>query len=88
MPSRQNHPWFERKRYTLKTFDGTPLHTETKIIEMKLTQRYKRLFASNLLKVDKNTKNIEYTNERGNQLYKIEKLVVYKPIPIEKPKAI
>ena len=53
---------------------------------MKHTHRYKRLFASDLLKVDKQTKNIEYTNDRANQLNQIEKLVVDKPI--EKPKAI
>ena len=38
------------------------------------------------MKVDKSTKNIEYTNERANQLNQIEKLVVDKPI--EKPKPI
>ena len=35
-----------------------------------------------------NLKLIKYTNERAIQLNKIEKLVVDKPIPIEKPKAI
>ena len=84
----EDHPGFERKRYTLKKLDGSPLHTESKINEMKHTHRYKRLFASDLLKVDKQTKNIEYTNDRANQLNQIEKLVVDKPISIEKPKAI
>ena len=55
---------------------------------MKLTHRYKQSFASDLLKIEKHTKNIEYTNERANQLNQIEKLVVDKPIPTEKPKAI
>ena len=81
----EDHSSYERKRYTLKRLDGTPLETERKINEMRHTHRYKRLFASDLIKVDKNTNNVDYTNERANQLNLIEKLVVDKPI-VEKPR--
>ena len=72
----ETHPSYERKRYTLKKLDGTPLFTESKVNEMKKTHRYRRLFASDLLKVDKKTDNIAYDNNRANQLNQIEKLVV------------
>ena len=51
--------------------------------EMTHTHTYRRLFASDLLKVDKNTKNIDYNNDRGNQLNQIDKFVketIPKPI--------
>ena len=56
---------------------------------MRKTHKYKRLFASDLLKVDKATKNVNYDNDRANQLNRIDKLVIEKPIVIkEKPKKI
>ena len=72
----------------MKKLDGSPLHTESTINKIKHTHRYKRLFASDLLKNNKQPKNIEYTIKRANQLNKIENLAVDKPIPIVKPKAI
>ena len=72
----ETHPSYERKRYTLKKLDGTPLYTESKINEMRHSHRYRRLFASDLMKVDKKTNNIAYDNERANQLNQLEKLVV------------
>ena len=80
----ETHPSYERKRYTLRTLDGTPLYTESKINEMKHSHRYRRLFASDLLKVDKDTKNINYGNDRANQLNQIHKLVIEKPIEEKK----
>ena len=50
---------------------------------MRKTHRYRRLFASDLLKVDKETKNIDYSNDRAQQLNQIEKLVVEKPVVIK-----
>ena len=86
---KEDHPTYERKRYTLKRLDGTPLETETKINEMRHKHKYKRLFASDLLKVDKDTKNVSYNNIRANQLNQIDKLVIDKPIAIkEKVKKI
>ena len=56
---------------------------------MRKTHKYKRLFASDLLKVDKATKNVIYDNDRANQLNQIDKLVIEKPNIIkEKPKKI
>ena len=55
---------------------------------MKHTHINKRLFANDFLKIDRSTKNIEYSNDRANQLNQLEKLVVDKPITIVKPKAI
>jgi hypothetical protein len=90
----ESKPGLEKKRYTLKNIDGTPLYTESKINEMRHTHRYKRLFASDLLKIDKDTdyNNINYDNDRANQLNQIHKLVIDKPItekinrpPREKP---
>jgi hypothetical protein len=52
---------------------------------MKHSHRYRRLFASDLLKVDKETRNISYNNNRANQLNQINRLVVEKPI-VEKEK--
>jgi hypothetical protein len=75
----ETHPSYERKRYTLKTLDGQPLYTERKVNEMTHSHRYRRLFASDLLKVDKDTKNLNYTNYRANQLNQIHKLVIEKP---------
>ena len=46
---------------------------------MTHSHRYRRLFASDLLKVDKDTKNLDYTNYRANQLNQIHKLVIEKP---------
>ena len=43
---------------------------------MRKTHRYRRLFASDLLKVDKDTENVAYDNNRAKQLNQIEKLVV------------
>ena len=57
-----------------------PLYTESKVNEMKHSHRYRRLFASDLLKVDKDTENISYDNYRANQLNQIHKLVIEKPI--------
>ena len=62
-----------------------PATTERKVNEMTHSHRYRRLFASDLLKVDKDTKNLEYTNYRANQLNQIHKLVIEKPI-VEKEK--
>ena len=70
------HPGYERKRYTLRNLDNTPLLTESKVNEMRKTHRYRRLFASDLLKVDEETKNVNYDNDRAKQLNLIEKLVV------------
>ena len=53
---------------------------------MRKTHNYRRLFASDLLKEDKKTKNIELNNERANQLNQLEKLVVEKPAKIIKEK--
>ena len=50
---------------------------------MTQTHKYRRLFASDLIKIDKKTKNIEYDNDRANQLNQIEKLVQQ-----QKPKVI
>jgi hypothetical protein len=72
----ETHPSYERKRYTLKKLDGTPLYTESKVNEMRKTHRYRRLFASDLLKVDKETDNVAYDNNRAQQLNQIEKLEV------------
>jgi hypothetical protein len=84
---KEDHPGYERKRYTLRKLDNTPLYTESKINEMTQAHTYRRLFASDLLKVDKNTKNIDYDNNRGNQLNQIDKFVKETtPKPIEKPK--
>ena len=74
----ETHPSYERKRYTLKTLDGQPLYTERKVNEMTHSHRYRRLFASDLLKVDKDIKNLDYTNYRANQLNQINKLVIEK----------
>ena len=43
---------------------------------MRKTHRYRRLFASDLLKVDKETDNVAYDNNRAQQLNQIEKLEV------------
>ena len=81
----ETNPGYERKRYTLKKLDGTPLLTERKVNEMKTNHRYRRLFASDLLKVDKDTKNINYTNDRANELNQMEVIVDEIPSqPIEK----
>ena len=79
---------YEKKRYTLKHLDGSPLETEYKVNEMRKNHRYKRLFASDLLKVDKNTKPTNYTNDRANQLNLMDKLIVDKPVKMNKPKVI
>ena len=50
---------------------------------LRKTHRYRRLFASDLLKVDKDTDNVAYDNDRAKQLNQIEKLVV-----APKPKVI
>jgi hypothetical protein len=81
----ETHPTYERKRYTLKNLDGEPLYTESKINEMTHSHRYRRLFASDLLKVDKDTRNVSFNNNRANQLNQINRLVVEKPI-VEKEK--
>jgi hypothetical protein len=75
----ETHPSYERKRYTLRKLDGSPLFTESKSNEMRKTHRYRRLFASDLLKVDKDTENVAYDNNRAKQLNQIEKLIVEKP---------
>ena len=79
---KEDHPGYERRRYTLKKLDGTPLYTEKKSNEMKQSHRYRRLFASDLLKVDENTNNINFDNDRALKLNKIEieKPIVDKPI--------
>ena len=53
---------------------------------MRKTHRYRRLFASDLLKVDKDTDNVAYDNNRAKQLNQIEKLVVEKPKVIKEKK--
>ena len=83
---KEDHPTYERKRYTLKKLDGSPLHTESKVNEMRKTHRYRRLFASDLIKVDKDTNNVDYTNERAKQLKLIEKLESDKPKVIREKK--
>ena len=82
---KEDHPQYEKRRYTLKKLDGTPLQTESKVNEMRTTHKYRRLFASDLLKVNKETKNVNYDNDRALQLNKveIEREVIEKPI-IEK----
>ena len=55
---------------------------------MRKTHRYRRLFASDLIKVDKNTKNIDYTNERARQLNMIDKLESDKPKVIREKKPV
>ena len=55
---------------------------------MKKTHRYRRLFASDLIKVDKETKNIDYTNERARQLNMIDKLETDKPKLIKEKKPV
>ena len=82
----ETHPSYERKRYTLRKLDGSPLYTESKVNEMRKTHRYRRLFASDLLKVDKDTDNVVYDNDRAKQLNQIEKLVVEKPKVIKEKK--
>ena len=50
--------------------------------------RYRRLFASDLLKVDKDTTNVNYNNDRAAQLNKVE---IEKPIedkPIKEKKVV
>jgi hypothetical protein len=84
---KEDHPTYERKRYTLKTLDGEPLLTESKVNEMKKTHSYRRLFASDLIKVDKETINVNYNNQRAKQLNLIEKLeTTDKPKIIKKKK--
>ena len=85
---KEDHPTYERRRYTLKKLDGSPLLTESKVNEMKKTHRYRRLFASDLIKVDKETKNIDYTNERARQLNMIDKLESDKPKVIKEKKPV
>ena len=53
---------------------------------MKKSHRYRRLFASDLIKVDKNTENIDYTNERARELNMIDKLESDKPKVIKEKK--
>ena len=53
---------------------------------MNYFHRYKRIFASDLIKVDKKNKNIKFNNDRANQLNKIEKVVNEKPIVVNVPK--
>ena len=48
---------------------------------MTQTHKYRRLFASDLLKIDKNTKNIDFDNNRANKLNQIDNIV--EDIPIE-----
>ena len=81
----EDHPGYERKRYTYKKLDGTPLYTESKFNEMKHSHRYKRLIASDLIKVDKKTTNITFNNDRANPLNRIKKLVNEKPIIVNVP---
>ena len=86
---KEDHQQYEKRRYTFKKLDGTPLYTESKVNEMKTSHRYRRLFASDLLKVDKTTKNVNYNNDRAVQLNKveIEREVIDKPV-IEKDNKI
>ena len=44
------------------------------------------MFASDLLKVDKDTENVAYDNDRAKQLNQIEKLIVEKPKVIKEKK--
>ena len=64
---KDDHPWYEQKRYTLKKLHGTPLYTESKTNEIKHSHRYKRFFASVLRNVNKKTTNININNDRDNQ---------------------
>ena len=80
---KEDHPGYERKRYTLRTLDNTPLYTESKMNEMTHAHTYRRLFASDLLKVDKNTENVSFDNHQANVLNQIEEIV-----PEPKPKVI
>ena len=51
--------------------------------EMTHAHTYRRLFASDLLKVDKDTKNVNLNNNEANVLNQIEEIV-----PEPKPKVI
>ena len=80
---REDHTGYERKRYTLRKLDNSPLYTESKMNEMTHAHTYRRLFASELLKVDKNTENVSFDNKQANVLNQIETIV-----PEPKPKVI
>ena len=53
---------------------------------MRKTHRYRRLFASDLIKIDKETNNVDCTNERAKQLNLIEKLESDKPVVVKEKK--
>ena len=63
----------KREVIHIKKLNGSPLYTESKVNEMKQSgNRYRRLFASDLLKVDKTTMNVYYDNDRAVQLNSIK----------------
>ena len=80
---KEDHPGYERKRYTLRKLDNSPLYTESKMNEMTHAHTYRRLFASELLKIDKNTDNVSFDNKQANVLNQIETVA-----PEPKPKVI
>ena len=88
---KEDHPGYERKRYTLRKLDNSPLYTESKMNEMTHAHTYRRLFASELLKIDKNTENVSFDNKQANVLNQIEtvapepKPIVSKPRKVKNP---
>ena len=84
---KEDHPGYERKRYTLRHLDNSPLYTESKMNEMTHAHTYRRLFASELIKVDKDTENVSFNNHDANVLNQIETIVKENPKPtVVKPK--
>jgi hypothetical protein len=84
---KEDHPGYERKRYTLRHLDNSPLYTESKMNEMTHAHTYRRLFASDLIKVDKETENVSFDNHQANVLNQIETIVKEKPTVV-KPKKV
>jgi len=80
---KEDNPGYERKRYTLRKLDNSPLYTESKMNEMTHAHTYRRLFASEILKIDKNTENVSFDNKQANVLNQIETVA-----PEPKPKVI
>ena len=85
---KEDHPGYERKRYTLRKLDNSPLYTESKMNEMTHAHTYRRLFASDLIKVDKSTENINLDNHQANVLNQIETIAPQPKPRINKEKAV
>jgi len=63
----------EKQQYTLRTLDNQPVLTEYKANKPNKVRGLKRFFATDFLKVDKNTKQPDdFTMEDANNLNKIE----------------